>query len=148
MATEVPRERAIGIFKPSATERIKAKSREKRERREERPGNSEEHLAALRKCPCVATLKVPAGEVHHLKLGTGERGTGRRSSDKWGLPITRGPHDEIERAGARNEHAKLAEFGIKDPLDLAAALWSASPDVRRMTAIILQWKGLGRAGAE
>lgn len=144
MATEVPRRLVIGNFRPTQTERIKAKSREKRERHEERPGNSEEHLAALRKCPCVATLKMPAGEVHHLKFGTGERGTSRRSSDKWGLPITRGPHDEIERAGTRNEHAKLAEFGIANPLDLAAALWSASPDVRRMTAIILEWKGLGR----
>ena len=40
------------------------------------------------------------------------------------------------------------EFGIENPLDLAAALWSASPDVRRMTKIILEWKGLGRAGAK
>lgn len=148
MASEVPRRLVIGNFKPTATERIKAKSREKRERHDNRPGNSEEHLAALRKCPCIATLRVPAGEVHHLKFGTGERGMGQRSSDKWGVPLSRTPHDEIERVGARNEEAKLAEWGIENPRDLAAALWSASPDVKRMTAIILQWKGLARVGRE
>lgn len=146
MASEIPRERVLANFKPSTTERLRAKSREKRAKRSERPGNSEEHLAALRKCPCAATLTMPAGEVHHLKFGTGERGTGMRSSDRWGVPLSRAPHDEIERVGSRNEHAKFAEWGISDPLGLAAALWSASPDVKRMTAIIFAARGLKRGG--
>jgi len=142
MASEVPREKEVGIFKPTATDRLAAKRAKPRDKRAARPGNSEEHLEALRQCPCVVTLRVPAGEVHHLKYGTGERGAGMRSSDRWGLPITRGPHDEIERAGSRNETAVLAGMGVKNPLDLAAALWGASPDVKRMTKVIYAWRGV------
>lgn len=127
-------EKKLGNFKPSMTERMKAK---RAETREEREGNDDAHLAALRKCPCVVTLKVPAGEVHHLKFGTGERGMGMRSSDRWGVPMSRVPHEELERAGSRNEPRWFAERGIENPLDLAAALWKASPDVAMMTKIIL-----------
>lgn len=137
MATEIPREKVIGNFKPSVAKRLAEKRRNDREDRE---GNDNEHLAALRKCPCVATLRVPAGEVHHLKFGTGERGMGRRSSDRWGIPLSRIPHNEIERVGSRNEHTKMKEWGIADPLELAAALWAASPNVPMMTKIILAHK--------
>lgn len=140
MATEIPRTLLLGNFRPAKSERIKRKAKAQKAKRDERPGNCEEHRAALRKCPCIATLKMPAGEVHHLKFGTGERGVGMRSSDRWGVPLSRGPHDEIERIGSRNEPAKLAEWGIKDAPDLANALWHASPDVRRMTAIIIEWR--------
>ena len=140
MASEVPRTLMLANFRPAKSERIKRKAKAHKVKREERPGNSEEHLAALRKCPCIATLKMPAGEVHHLKWATGERGTGQRSSDRWGVPLSRTPHDEIERIGSRNEPAKLAEWGIKDATDLADALWHASPNVERMTAIIIEWR--------
>lgn len=140
MATEIPREKVIGNFKPSVSERLAEKARDDREDRE---GNDDAHLAALRKCPCVATLRVPAGEVHHLKFGTRERGMGRRSSDQWGIPLSRIPHDEIERVGSRNEHAKMKEWGIDDPLGLAAALFAASPNVAMMTKIILAHKKRG-----
>lgn len=140
MASELPRTLLLANFRPPKSERIKRKTKAAKVKREERPGNSEEHLAALRKCPCIATLKMPAGEVHHLKQGTGERGAGMRSSDRWGVPLSREPHDEIERVGSRNETAKLAEWGIKEAPDLADALWHASPDVRRMTAIIIEWR--------
>ena len=138
MATEVRKEPAIGIFKPSPTERAKAKSQRSSRKRAAREGNDEKHLAALRKCPCVITLKVPAGEVHHLKSGTGERGVGMRSSDRWGVPLSRVPHDEVERIGSRNETAWFQRHGIDAPLDLASALYSASPDVARMTKIIIE----------
>lgn len=137
MATEIPRDRVLGNFRPSVSDRLAEKARDDRE---DRDGNSKAHLAALRKCPCVATLRVPAGEVHHLKFKTGERGMARRSSDKWGIPLSRIPHDEIERVGSRNEHAKLKEWGIDDPLGLAMALWKASPDVPCMTKIIIAHK--------
>lgn len=138
MASEVERPHILGNFRPSPTERLKAKRA--RDPRAEREGNSEAHLAALLKCPCVATLRVPAAEVHHLKAGTGERGMGIRSSDKWGVPLSRIPHEDVERAGSRNELAVFRQWGIEAPLDLAAALWAASPDVARMTNIILTWR--------
>lgn len=138
MASQIERPKVYGNFKPSVTERLKAKRAHNP--RAEREGNCEEHLAALRKCPCVATLKVPAGEVHHLKFGTGDRGTGMRSSDKWGVPLSRIAHEEVERAGSRNEPAIFKGWRIDAPLDLAKALWDASPDVALMTKIILAHK--------
>jgi hypothetical protein len=134
-------ERKLGNFKTSKTTLLKAKTRKSNEKRAERPGNSEEHLEALRKCPCVISLRVPAGEVHHLKSGTGERGAGMRSSDKWGLPLAHAAHMELEREGSRNERAWFERHGIDAPLDLAAALWNASPNVALMTKIILANRG-------
>jgi len=140
-------EKQLGNFKPSKTARQKAKARKSSDKRAERPGNSEEHLAALRKCPCVITLRVPAGEVHHLKQGTNERGAGMRSSDKWGLPLAHGPHMELERESSRNEARWFERHGVDAPIDLAAALWAASPDVARMTKIILAHRG-GKNGCK
>lgn len=133
MASQVREANQLANFKPSREKRQKEKNRDKRK---DRPGNSEAHLAALRLCKCIATGKRPAGEVHHLKHLTGERGAGLRSSDKWGVPLSRAPHDEVERAGARNEWAVMKRWGILRPLDLAAALYAASPDIETMDKII------------
>lgn len=130
-------DRKIGNFKPTVTERIKAK---RVDTREDRDGNDNAHLAALRKCPCIVTGKMPAGEVHHLK-GTGERGMGMRSSDRWGVPLSHVPHMELERVGSRNEMKWFQERGIAAPLDLATALWNASPDIETMTKIIKAHRG-------
>lgn len=138
------RDRVIGNFKPTPTERQQAKIAKPRVKREEREGNDSAHLAYLRNLPCCVTLKVPAGTVHHLKQGTGERGAGMRSSDKWGVPLAMEPHMELERQGSRNETRWFAERGIPAPLDLAAALYSASPDVARGTKIVLEFHKRGK----
>lgn len=137
MASEIKKDRVLGNFKPPKSTRIRARMRAPAEKRAARPGNSEAHLEALRKCPCIVTLKTPAGEVHHLKQGTGERGAGMRSSDRWGVPLSRTPHEQVERVGSRNEEKWFREHGIESVIDLAAALWAASPDVAKMTKIIL-----------
>lgn len=115
-----------GNFKTPVVDRLKEKIRDKHDDRE---GNDSSHLAALRKCPCVVTLRVPAGEVHHLKsLGAGkERGIGRRASDRWGVPLSRAPHEGVEAVGSRNELRWFSEHGITDPHELAAALWAVRP---------------------
>ena len=141
------RDRILANFKPSRTARQKAKASKSSDKRADRPGNSEEHLVAIRKCPCVVTLRVPAGEAHHLKQNTGERGAGMRSSDKWALPLSHVPHMELERESSRNEAKWFERHGVDAPLDLAAALWAASPDVARMTKIILAHRG-GKNGCK
>ena len=130
------RERVIGNFKPSMTDRQKAKSSKSRVKREERDGNDAAHLEYIRRLPCCVSLAVPCGEAHHLQQ-TGERGMGQRSTDKWAVPLTHALHMELHRLGSRKETGWFRERGIEAPLDLAAALWAASPDVAKGTAIVL-----------
>lgn len=135
MASEIPRERRIGNFRP--TRGLKPKHQNSRWR-DDRDGMSEKHLAAVRKCPCAACLKVPAGTVHHLKSGTGERGMSVRSTDKWGVPLCMVHHEEIERAGTRNEVRTFQAWGIADVHALALALWGAACDAPKMTRIVIE----------
>lgn len=107
---------------------------------EKRPGMSAKHLEAIRKLPCCVSGRMPGGTVHHLK-GTGERGAGQKSTDKWGVPLCWFKHEELERQGSRNEVAWFQKHGIEDPHALADALWHASPDVARMTKIVIEHRG-------
>lgn len=114
---------------------------------DKRPGMSAKHLEAIRKLPCLITGRMPAGEAHHLK-GTGERGIGLRSTDKWAVPLCHAVHMELEGVGSRNELAWFQGQGgiagrvsIEDPHALADALWHASPDIARMTRIVIEHRG-------
>jgi hypothetical protein len=126
-------------FKPTLSERADAK-RGRKSAQLRRDGNCEKHLALLRLCPCAITLKMPAGEVHHLKSGAARdsRGVGMRAEDKWGIPLEHFTHMDLERYGSRREYEYLAARGLHDPCGLAAALWEcATKTVEAYTAIIL-----------
>lgn len=140
MASQIDRPRVLANFKPTRSVREKAK-RIKPSAAEKRDGMSDAHLAAIRKCPCVACLRVPAGEAHHLKHGTGERGAGMRSTDRWATPLCRTHHEDVERAGSRNEPAVFARWGVEDAMQLASDLWRASPSVPSMTRIVIAHRG-------
>lgn len=138
MASEIERPHVLGNFRPSRSER--ARERRTRDPRANREGNSEKHLAAIRKLPCCVPGCTTVGcDPHHLKAGTGERGMALRSSDRYAVPLCRHHHDEVERLGSRNE-AKW--FGALDAIELAGALWAASPDAASMTKIVLAHKEL------
>lgn len=107
---------------------------------DKRPGMSEKHLECIRQMPCCVTLRVPAGECHHLK-GTGERGMGLRSTDRWAVPLSHDKHMELERIGSRNEVRWFQEHGIEDPHELAAALWANTGDLPRMIAVLMAHRG-------
>ena len=134
------RERVMGNWKPTATEKQKAKIAKPRVKREEREGNDDKHLSAIRQCVCTVCNRVGGNDCHHLKDGTGERGAGMRSSDRWAVPLCREHHMELEREGSRNERRWFEKHGIDAPLDLAAALWSASPSVPAMMKILIAHK--------
>lgn len=123
-------------FKPTRKERMKKKERAA----DKRSGMSEAHLSLIRKMPCCVSLKVPAGEAHHLK-NTGERGMGLRSTDRWALPLSHDKHMELERIGSRNEVRWFQEHGIEDPHDLAAALWNNTGDLGRMIKVLMAHRG-------
>ena len=132
------RETVIANFRPSRSERAKGKPKKERE------GNDEAYLSLLRQLPCCICGHTPAGTVHHLKQGTGTRGMGMRSTDRYGLPMCmagfssggQNCHGEIEAAGSKNEAAWFAERGI-DALDLAAALWSNKHSLDAMWGVLM-----------
>lgn len=125
MATEVPKEPAIGIFKRSRYEREKEKAGRGAEKRSDRDGNDEKHLKAIRKCPCcIPSCNTVGVDPHHLKCVPGHRGMGMRAPDALAVPLCRSHHDEIESIGSRNEWAWFEKRGI-DPIAIADALWRA-----------------------
>jgi len=131
-AQQVPKPHVYGNFKKPKTPKRMTNSK----RAQKRAGMSADHLACIRKLPCCVSLKTPAGECHHLK-GTGERGIGLRSTDRWGLPLSHELHMDLERAGSRNEVRWFREHGIENPHALAAALWANTGDLGKMIAVII-----------
>lgn len=128
---QMAREKVYGNFRTRAV-----KQKRRSTWRQRRPGMSVDHLSLIRKLPCCVSLKAPAGEAHHLKSGTGERGGAMRSTDRWAVPMSRLAHDEVERAGSRNERKWFLDRGV-DPHELARSLWEATGDIARMTAIVI-----------
>ena len=130
--------KVLGNFKRTRAARLAEKTKDKRE---DRDGNSEKHLEIIRKLPCCipGCSKLPGGQAHHLKA-TGLRGMALRSPDKFAVPMCPEHHlNGVERAGSRNELAWFSKHGI-EALELAAALWAASPDTARMMKIVIEHK--------
>lgn len=145
MASQVPRDPVIGNFKPSRSERAKAKAA--RDPRADREGDCEKHRAAIKRLPCCIPGCNKVGvDGHHLKQ-TGERGGAMRSPDKYLVPLCRMPHhDEVERIGSKNELRWFEDRGI-DALQLCGDLWAAPRgDSAAMTRIVLAHKASSRKG--
>lgn len=147
MAQRIFREHIYGNFRLTRAEREKAKSAAPKKRREKRPGNSEAHRVAIRKLPCcVVGCTIVGVEAHHLKHGPAarERSVGRKATDRWLLPLCHEHHIhgvEINGSTARTEPKWFHEHGIDEPIELASALWMASPNAAAMTRIVLAHKG-------
>ena len=103
----------------------------KRER--EAPG----YVEKIRKLPCcIPSCNEPApSHAHHLKC-TGERGIGKKSSNRWAIPLCYECHiNGVERLGSRQEAAWFRERGILC-LDLAAALYANSHSFEAMMNVL------------
>lgn len=132
MSGEVYKERVFGNWKNRGYRREKSKNSQNYK---QRPGMSPAYLDDIRALPCVVCLEPPRSDPHHLKSGTGERGMGQRSTDKWAVPLCRRHHEEVEAAGTRNEITWFGNHGI-DPHDLAMSLWMARGQVDQMIKIV------------
>ncbi|MDX2265397.1 MAG: hypothetical protein NW215_10545 [Hyphomicrobiales bacterium] len=89
-----------------------------------REGMSRGYRESVRRLPCCTCGMCPPSDPHHLKNGTGERGMGLKSTDKWLVPLCRECHDDVERAGSTNEPGWFRAHGV-DALVLARRLWDA-----------------------
>jgi hypothetical protein len=112
--------------------KVKAPPAEVRRERQE-PG----YLEKIRKLPCCipGCKESPPSHAHHLKC-TGERGIGKKSSNKWAVPLCHECHiNGVERIGSRQEAAWFRERGILC-LDLAAALYANSHSLDAMLNVV------------
>ena len=100
--------------------------------RQERPGDSEKHLALIRKMPCCRPGCGSEGsDPHHLQRGVDglPKGTGRTHADRWAIPLCRQHHNGGPDVGndyvhwRGNDEAVLTAWGI-DGRQLAEALWA------------------------
>lgn len=101
---------------------------------DKREGMSAGHLKLIRLLPCCVCWGA-GGECHHLKLGTGTRGMGMTSTDRFAVPLCNSDHGIIERAGSKNEWKWFEARGVKC-LDLAAALWAAKGNLEKMRLVL------------
>ena len=131
---QIAKPKVFGNFKKRGIEKVKAKTGNSKWR-EDRPGMSEAHLALIRQMPCAECLKIPAGEAHHLKANTGERGMAVRSTDRYALPMCTLHHGAVEAVGAKRETKYFQDLGF-DPIELAQDLWSATGDLPKMVRIL------------
>lgn len=99
--------------------------------RQERPGDSALHVKRIMALECcVPGCGSPESEPHHLlRVDNLPKGTGRRSEDRWVLPLCFKHHRRTvsKTDCAHGDHGDdegwLAEKGIQ-ARDLAKALWA------------------------
>lgn len=124
----------VSNFKTPKLERKPHVSAQKR-----REGNSEAHLALIRQLPCCVPgcTHQPPNDPHHLKGGPAkpERALGRRSTDKWAVPMCR-PHHSWLPDNAKDEPAAFEQLGLSTVYELADALYHAPRDAVIMARIV------------
>jgi ERF superfamily len=77
------------------------------------------HLRFVAKQPCLICERLPC-DAHHLRFAQG-RGLGLKVSDEFTVPLCRGHHREVHRAG--NEAGWWENAGI-DAMAMARKLWT------------------------
>jgi hypothetical protein len=111
----------------------------------ERPGMDKNHLANVRQLPCCVCGRS-GGTMHpHHLLRTGEHGMGRKSSDRWCIPLDPVCHRALHDAG--NEEDYLMRNGV-DGRALASSLWACrdKPDaLGRMQRVAFNFRQKGKA---
>jgi hypothetical protein len=86
---------------------------------EPRRRRDKSHLRFVAKQPCLICERLPC-DAHHLRFAQG-RGLGLKVSDEFTVPLCRGHHREVHRAG--NEAQWWESAGI-DALAMAHKLWT------------------------
>jgi hypothetical protein len=83
------------------------------------------HLRFVAKQPCLICAREPC-DAHHLRFAQ-PRGLGRKVSDEFTVPLCRGHHRELHRAG--NEARWWIAIGV-DAIGIARKLWTETHPIR------------------
>lgn len=131
---QIRRPHVYGNWRPEKREKHKSSA-------SRRPGNDAAHLEAVRKLPCCVCLSNGPSDPHHLKgseaAGPGERCFGRRSSDKYTVPLCRICHEDAQIVRGENESEYFRERGIEDVYEFAKAMFGAPKEDSAMMRIFL-----------
>lgn len=97
----------------------------------------EGHLALIRKLPCLKCGQDPCGVAAHVRMasaphGKPNAGMGVKPDDQWTVPLCDEHHREQHQLG---ELQFWHEAGVS-PVLLALQLYTASPDLERMRAVV------------
>lgn len=126
---------------------VPGKSAVKAEAKKQREARS--HVDLVKMLPCCATNKHAPSDPHHLmRVGPSERGLGMKTPGRWTIPLSRGVHSEITDT-PDPEAALMERYGV-DARALAEALWSVSPDVKKMLRAVQRayWDAQIRRGEQ
>ena len=103
---------------------------------------NESYLAMIRQLPCIRCCHMPS-EAAHIRMsapGKPPEGKGMKPSDRYTVPLCSECHtispDSQHRVGEKKFWARLNT----DPLQLAAKLYSAAPDLVAMRAVIFVYR--------
>ena len=110
-----------------------------------------EHLAFIRKLPCVICGGEGQIEAAHVRMNDASRGkvqaVGQKPDDRWTVPLCAYHH----RMGPKAQHAmgerQFWELHQIDPLRLAELLFETSPDQEKGALIARQARRLAPGDA-
>jgi len=83
-----------------------------------------QHLAFVRRLPCVACGKAAPSHAAHVRTGT-DGGTGMKPGDRYAVPLCAACHARQHQVGELTFWSAL-RF---DPLNVAFRLWTVSADI-------------------
>lgn len=137
-AGQVPRDKVYGNFRKSKYDAVNAPRAWKRAR-DGRPGMSAEHLASVRKLPCMVCGTTKIIHAHHLRsqhVAT-LRGVGLKAPDRYSVPLCAIHHNDIHSIGSRKERSWVMQLCGIDPYTLSDSLWNVSPCPQKMYRVLL-----------
>lgn len=100
----------------------------------------EEHLEAIRQCPCLSCGRDPSNEAAHVRMADAEKGkrhTGmsEKPGDFDALPLCRWCHQDAPNAQHKiGEKPFWRALGL-DPIELCQRLRALSPNTEAMRAL-------------
>ena len=96
------------------------------------------HLKAVRQLWCVVCGIGGNTDPHHLRSLAYGRGMGRKSHDKYCVPLCRPCHEDVHMVGSKEEPKWFRDEGIEAE-ELALELWDNTPDAAAMKKVLLRY---------
>ena len=101
------------------------------------PAVTASHLRFVRQLPCCVCGRGGGVDPHHLRGYQLGRGMGKKSDDKWVVPLCRNHHNEVHTVGTKKELEWFEEYGC--PYSLATQLWDNTGDISAMKRVVIGW---------